>query len=101
MKVYVDNSFNTTCSTDVNRVRVTSHEEKYSSKAKAGRFHSFHRTTDQLHCHQQARQLSVLTDRWREIPRHLTGSWHVKDADWFTGLFEYSCNKEGFNAVGT
>ena len=28
----------------------------------------------QVHCHPQARQLTVLTDRWWEIPCHLTGS---------------------------
>ena len=31
------------------------------------------RPPDQVHCHQQERQLSVLTDRGRELPRYLTG----------------------------
>ena len=45
------------------------------------------RPPDQVHCHKRARQLPVLPDCWRALPRHLTGPKQVEDSDWFPGLF--------------
>ena len=44
-------------------------------------------TTTQVHLYQQESELFVFIDRWREIPRHLPGSWHVEEGGWFASLF--------------
>jgi len=43
----------------------------------------------------------VLTDSRRATPRHLTGSGHVENTDWFTGLFaaQLQHNIECFNTL--
>ena len=43
-------------------------------------------STTQVHLHQQDSRIFVFIDRWREIPRHFAGSWHVKEGCRFAGL---------------
>ena len=56
-------------------------------------------TTTQVHLYQQDSELFVFIDRWREIPRHLTGSWHVEEGGWFASLFAAKLQQGRVNAV--
>ena len=58
------------------------------------------RPADQIPCHQQACELSVLTDRWREISQNLTGSQQVEDAFGVSSLLAGQLQHGGVQCCG-